>query len=189
MHGGLEKAFHKFPKAIQDAIKLVRQLGVQYLCVDALCIVQDSARSWKLNAYNMDLIYGNAIFTICAADGVDASTGLLAMDELAGTGSDDQLIAACTKDIKLMITRPPEMYIEASIWKTLERGRSKNDSFREDVLYSLVAESTSNVNQPECQRISTLTERALAGHLTSKMHHYRSFGNCLCDPFGCTCAL
>jgi hypothetical protein len=118
MHGGLEKVFHMFPKAVQDAIKLVRQLGVRYLWIDALCIIQDSARSWKLNAYNMDIIYGNAIFTICAADGLDASTGLLAMDELADTDKHDQLIAACTEDVKLMISRPPEMYIEASIWNT-----------------------------------------------------------------------
>jgi hypothetical protein len=115
-HGGLESVFHRFPKAVQDSIKLVRQLGVKYVWIDALCIIQDRARSWKLNAYNLDLIYGNAMFTICAADGPDASVGLLAMDEISGTGNKDQLIAACKRNVKLMISRPPETYIEASIW-------------------------------------------------------------------------
>jgi hypothetical protein len=118
MHGGLDRVFHSLPKVIQDAIDLVRRLGFQYLWIDALCIIQDSARSWKLNAYNMDLIYGNAVFTICAADGPGASTGLLAMDEYTGTGSKDQLIADCTEDVRLVVSRPPEMYIKSSKWNT-----------------------------------------------------------------------
>lgn len=112
-HGDLESVSHRFPKAVQDAIKLVRQLGVKYIWIDALCIIQVSARSWKLNAYNMDLIYGNAMFTICASDRPDASNGSLAMDEVSHCGNKDQLIAACTKDVKLMISRPPKTHIEA----------------------------------------------------------------------------
>lgn len=78
-HGGLQKFHGHLPRVIQDAIDLVRGLGIRYLWVDSLCIVQDSARSWNLNARVMDLIYGNAILTICAADGDDSSTGLKAM--------------------------------------------------------------------------------------------------------------
>lgn len=118
MHGGLDKVFHKLPKVIQDAIDLVRRLGFQYLWVDSLCIIQDSPRSWTLNAYKMDLIYGNAVFTICAADGSNASTGLEAMDKATGTGSGDQHIADCTEDVRLMVSRPPEMYIKSSKWNT-----------------------------------------------------------------------
>ena len=118
MHGGLDRVFHQLPKVIQDAIDLVRRLGIQFLWIDALCIIQDSARSWKLNAYNMDLIYGNAAFTICAADGPSATTGLRAMHEETGTGSKDQLIADCTDDVRLVVSRPPEMYIKSSRWNT-----------------------------------------------------------------------
>ncbi|KAF2821573.1 HET-domain-containing protein [Ophiobolus disseminans] len=118
MHGGLDRVIHELPKVIQDAIELVRRVGIQYLWIDALCIIQNSARSWKLNAYNMDLIYGNAIFTICAADGPSASTGLLAMHENTGTGTKDQLIADCTEDVRLVVSRPPEMYIQYSRWNT-----------------------------------------------------------------------
>jgi hypothetical protein len=66
----------------------------------------------------MDLIYGNAVFTICAADGSNASTGLEAMDKATGTGSGDQHIADCTEDVRLMVSRPPEMYIKSSKWNT-----------------------------------------------------------------------
>ncbi|KAF1836176.1 HET-domain-containing protein [Decorospora gaudefroyi] len=118
MHGGLDRVFHRLPKVIQDAIDLVRRLGIQYLWIDALCIIQDSARSWKLNAYNMDLIYGNAAFTICAADGPSATTGLRAMHEGTGIGSEDQLIADCADNVRLVVSRPPEMHIKSSRWNT-----------------------------------------------------------------------
>lgn len=57
-HGGLEKVSLKFPRVISDSIKLVRSLGERFLWVDSLCIVQDSASSWSLNASAMDLVYG-----------------------------------------------------------------------------------------------------------------------------------
>ncbi|KAH7397014.1 heterokaryon incompatibility protein-domain-containing protein [Phaeosphaeria sp. MPI-PUGE-AT-0046c] len=118
MHGGLDRVLRDLPKVVQDSIDLVRRLGMQYLWVDALCIVQDSARSWSLNAYNMDLIYGCAAFTICAADGSSASTGLLAMNENTGTGRKSQDIASCTPDIRLIVSRPPAMFIRSSKWNT-----------------------------------------------------------------------
>jgi hypothetical protein len=118
LHGGLDRVFHDLPKVIQDSIDLVRRIGLQYLWIDALCIVQDSEQSWNLNAYNMDLIYGNAAFTICAADGSDASTGLLAMNENIGVRSRDQHIADCADDVRLLVSRPPEMYIRSFQWNT-----------------------------------------------------------------------
>ena len=78
-HGGLERNLEELPRVFHDAFNLVRRLGVRYIWIDSLCIVQDSSRSWGLNSRAMDLIYGNAILTICAANGVDSSTGLRAM--------------------------------------------------------------------------------------------------------------
>ncbi|ROW15151.1 hypothetical protein VPNG_03029 [Cytospora leucostoma] len=75
--GGLAAAWAKLPRTIQDAILLVSRLGERYLWVDSLCIAQDNERAWENNAKAMHLIYGNAYFTICAADG-DAESGLRA---------------------------------------------------------------------------------------------------------------
>ncbi|KAK2024230.1 HET-domain-containing protein [Colletotrichum zoysiae] len=112
-HGGLEEVLQKLPTAIRDAVDLTRRLGFRYIWVDRLCIVQNSARSWKLNAYNMDLIYGNAALTICAADG-DAARGLCAMRP--ATRNTRQVRALVAPRLELMATRPPEMYIRASEW-------------------------------------------------------------------------
>ena len=77
---GIESVFSSLPRTIQDTIDLVRELGERYLWVDSICIVQDSTSSWKLNANSMDAIYGNAHFTICAADGDSPNAGLRGMD-------------------------------------------------------------------------------------------------------------
>ncbi|KAH6618813.1 heterokaryon incompatibility protein-domain-containing protein [Boeremia exigua] len=116
MHGGIEKVQQELPPVIRDAIDLVRRLGLRYIWIDALCITQDSPQSWKLNAYNMDAIYGNADLTICAADGDDAFTGLKAMRPSIGT--QHQAVTDCGGGVQLMLSRPPEISIKSSKWNT-----------------------------------------------------------------------
>lgn len=113
-HGGLENCLSKLPRALQDAINLVRCLGVRYIWIDSLCIVQDSKRSWNLNARAMDLIYGNALLTICAADGLDSSAGLRAMHTAEHAGHQDK--EHCAPGVRLMISRSPETGIKSSAW-------------------------------------------------------------------------
>ena len=115
-HGGLERNLDELPRVFHDAFNLVRCLGVRYIWIDSLCIVQDSSRSWGLNSRVMDLIYGNAILTICAADGVDSSTGLRAMHPKEHDAS--QISADCAPGVRLMVSRPPEIGIRASKWDT-----------------------------------------------------------------------
>jgi Heterokaryon incompatibility protein (HET) len=115
-HGGLDKFLPDLPPVIRDSIDLVRRLGMQYIWIDSLCIVQDSPRSWNLNARAMDLVYGNAKLTICAADGHDSSTGLKAMH--AKEYDVCQYKEECAPGVRLMVSRPPEMGIRASKWNT-----------------------------------------------------------------------
>ncbi|KAF2865545.1 heterokaryon incompatibility protein-domain-containing protein [Massariosphaeria phaeospora] len=115
MHGGLERFIPELPPVIRDAIDLTRRLNLKFIWIDALCIIQDSQDSWRLNAYNMDVIYGNAEVTICAADGDGADTGLKAARPSATRSPQ---IAECGEDLYLMLVRTPESYIKASTWNT-----------------------------------------------------------------------
>ncbi|KAL9132439.1 MAG: hypothetical protein Q9175_006387 [Cornicularia normoerica] len=115
-HGGLERNLKELPRVFHDAFNLVRCLGMRYIWIDSLCIVQDSSRSWGLNSRVMDLIYGNAVLTICAADGVDSSTSLRAMHPKEHDAS--QISADCAPGVRLMVSRPPEIGIRASKWNT-----------------------------------------------------------------------
>jgi hypothetical protein len=59
--------FSSMPKTFQDAVTISRNLGVKYLWIDSLCIVQDSEEDWNRESANMGQIYRNASITILAA--------------------------------------------------------------------------------------------------------------------------
>lgn len=130
LHGGLETAWEKLPRTIQDSILLVSRLGFRYLWIDSLCIVQDSNSSWQLNAQAMHLVYGHALFTICAADGHDCSSGLRAAQPiLRAVGTVPQVSSRNVDDprpicadvgdrLRLMVTRSLEAMVSDSEWDT-----------------------------------------------------------------------
>jgi heterokaryon incompatibility protein (HET) len=65
------------PKSMQDAIFVTRRFGIQYLWIDALCIIQDSREDWNAEARDMAKIYKNSLLTIsAAADNAEASQGI-----------------------------------------------------------------------------------------------------------------
>ncbi|KAL8718601.1 MAG: hypothetical protein Q9225_004286 [Loekoesia sp. 1 TL-2023] len=66
------------PQSIQDAIFTVRKLGLHYLWIDSLCIVQDSAEDKAREIERMDQIFRNANLTVSAANADDCSLGFLA---------------------------------------------------------------------------------------------------------------
>jgi hypothetical protein len=76
----------RLPRTIRDAIFLTRQLGIRYLWVDALCILQGSdetARAdWRRESSKMKEIYGNAFLTIVAAEHEDKDGGIFSVKNL-----------------------------------------------------------------------------------------------------------
>lgn len=64
----------ELPKTFKDAIRLTRKLGVQYLWIDSLCIIQNSEQDWIEEAANMGAVYRNCLVCI-AADGATDSNG------------------------------------------------------------------------------------------------------------------
>jgi hypothetical protein len=57
------------PKAFRDAIWLTRRLGVRYLWIDSICIIQkgDGGQDWKVEALNMARYYQHSLLTIAGA--------------------------------------------------------------------------------------------------------------------------
>jgi Heterokaryon incompatibility protein (HET) len=161
--GGLERCLNQLPQVVRDAIDLVRLLGFRYLWVDSLCIVQNSERSWKLNASVMDLIYSNAILTICAADGATSDTGLNAL--YSTPDAIDQRIAQCTPDVRLMVSHLAESGIRTSVWNS-RVGHFRNGSYLDAASSSRRAGCSSNAVLLQCQRISWQNQKVLDGRLT-----------------------
>lgn len=63
------------PKTFQDAVIITRALGVQYLWIDSLCIIQDSKEDWELESVRMGTIYASSYLTIAASASKDSTGG------------------------------------------------------------------------------------------------------------------
>ncbi|KAI1052364.1 hypothetical protein LB507_007510, partial [Fusarium sp. FIESC RH6] len=66
------------PKTFQDAFKVASWLGLDWLWIDSMCIVQDSQSDWKAEASMMDKVYMNAKVNISADKGQDSRSGCFA---------------------------------------------------------------------------------------------------------------
>ena len=60
----------------QDAIRTTLALGIAYLWIDALCIVQDDPFDWAAEARKMDSIYSNSTLTLRANESSTSAGGL-----------------------------------------------------------------------------------------------------------------
>jgi hypothetical protein len=65
------------PQSIQDAIFTTRKLGLRFLWVDSLCIIQDSMADKDSQMAQMGDVYGNAYLTISAASASSCHDGFL----------------------------------------------------------------------------------------------------------------
>ncbi|KAH6970202.1 heterokaryon incompatibility protein-domain-containing protein [Fusarium avenaceum] len=63
------------PQTLQEAILACIGLGIQYIWIDCLCIIQDSDRDedWKKEAATMGSIYENAALNLCMAGSARSS--------------------------------------------------------------------------------------------------------------------
>ncbi|KAI0378548.1 HET-domain-containing protein [Hypomontagnella monticulosa] len=70
------------PQNFKDAIQVTRALGLRYLWIDALCIIQDSAGDWKREAGRMFSVYAGAAVTISVLDVAASTLGFLKPDRV-----------------------------------------------------------------------------------------------------------
>lgn len=63
-------------KNFKDALRICRELGVQYLWIDCLCIIQNSEDDWAAESSKMTSIYSNAFVTISALASGGSSSGI-----------------------------------------------------------------------------------------------------------------
>ncbi|KAI0876603.1 heterokaryon incompatibility protein-domain-containing protein [Hypoxylon argillaceum] len=69
-------AWHDLSQTFRDAILVTRALGVPYIWIDSLCIVQDDKIDWATESANMASIYSNGYLTIAATFSANGHGGL-----------------------------------------------------------------------------------------------------------------
>ncbi|KAH8672209.1 heterokaryon incompatibility protein-domain-containing protein [Ilyonectria robusta] len=75
----LSDAIHldTLPRTYRDAISITRALGIRYIWIDSLCIIQDDTDDWERESANMASIYRNAYLNIAATSALDSDGGCM----------------------------------------------------------------------------------------------------------------
>ena len=63
-------------QTFSDAVVLTRRLGIEYIWIDSLCIIQDDTEDWARESARMCEVYRNTTLTISADGASDGSKGL-----------------------------------------------------------------------------------------------------------------
>ncbi|KAH8896330.1 HET-domain-containing protein, partial [Thozetella sp. PMI_491] len=64
------------PKTFREAITITRELGLEFLWIDSLCILQDSKEDWEKESAKMSSVYGNAFLTLSASASEGCEQGI-----------------------------------------------------------------------------------------------------------------
>ncbi|KAK1625229.1 heterokaryon incompatibility protein-domain-containing protein [Colletotrichum phormii] len=108
------------PQLYQDTVEATRRLGVRYLWIDSLCIIQrgDKFADWRKESTDMNKIYSGSFVNISATDAPDANHSLF-----HGSNPD----AFCSQTIDL-----PVDYKDTRAWVLQERLLSPRCQQKED---------------------------------------------------------
>ncbi|KAI1504541.1 HET-domain-containing protein [Biscogniauxia marginata] len=87
--GALKKGIEgsSLPDNFRHAIQVCRRLGVNYIWIDSLCILQDSAPDWQRESATMLQVYRHALCTLAATKAPDPYAGLFTDRNPANIGS------------------------------------------------------------------------------------------------------
>jgi hypothetical protein len=75
------EAFHQnlptleLPRTFREALETTRQLGIKYVWIDALCIIQDDKLDWAKEVARMHDVYASSFLTIQASEARSPSEG------------------------------------------------------------------------------------------------------------------
>jgi hypothetical protein len=113
-------AIDQLPRTFQDAFKITHALGIPYLWIDSLCIIQDDPEDWANEAMGMARVYSGANLVLSADSACSDDEGFLQQrivrdSILLPTKADDDLIRS-TKPLQLALMpawrRPTKSYAE-----------------------------------------------------------------------------
>lgn len=90
------------PPTFKDAIQAVRQLGLQYIWIDALCIVQEP-QDWAIEAGHMHSVYSGAFISLAASDAHSVYQGFLQRPHLYNGGFYSRVISSSLCEIRRFI--------------------------------------------------------------------------------------
>ena len=114
--GALDRNHITLPTTISDAMNLVSRLGIRYLWVDSLCLVQDNSVDVREGLKAMGRIYEHASLTIVAASGDNANAGLPGVR--SGSRKRQDILREVQPGIHLGMFLSPDHLLKRSVYET-----------------------------------------------------------------------
>jgi Heterokaryon incompatibility protein (HET) len=116
---GLDSELIRLPRTIVDAILVTKQLGIDYIWIDALCIEQDCEVDKAAVIADMGAIYSNSILTIVASTNSDPSAGLPGVSTTPRTQVQiHEVVQGLHLAVAFHDHRQPLHDIENSVWNS-----------------------------------------------------------------------
>jgi hypothetical protein len=79
------------PSSVRDAISVCRRLGIQFLWIDCLCIIQGDDGDWYRECKNMSKIFENSHLTISALRAKNSRDGIFHERQISPVGNSSQM--------------------------------------------------------------------------------------------------
>ncbi|KAI0147148.1 heterokaryon incompatibility protein-domain-containing protein [Xylariaceae sp. FL1272] len=133
------------PSTLRDSIWIARKMNIQYIWIDALCIVQDDPDDWVRESAKMSGIYLGSILTIAVASSLSVDSGCFNTESQATVRTPEFKEGWVTIENTLDNGSRSRLYISK-----FEENWDNLDMYQEQVL-----------NGPLAKRAWTLQEQAL----------------------------
>jgi hypothetical protein len=65
----------QLPRTFADAVEITRRLGIDYIWIDSLCIIQDDEDDWQREVALMEHVYGGSYLNIAASSATSVHGG------------------------------------------------------------------------------------------------------------------
>jgi hypothetical protein len=77
--------YKDLPKTFQDTVEFAQGMGIRFVWIDSLCIIQGDSRDWHSEAAKMGDVYWNAALVVAASGAKNSSEGLFISERQPST--------------------------------------------------------------------------------------------------------
>lgn len=154
------------PPLFRDIIECARALGLQYIWIDRLCIIQEDDADFKTQAPKMDEIYGNATLTIAAASASSEMDHIMVERDKTWSSSNISLTVNGIGALKLQCRRRSHPLGKEDTGGDYGKVSTRAWIWQERLLSERTIFFTSSALKFECQRHSVWEgfDQGVSGH-------------------------
>jgi hypothetical protein len=123
--------FNELPKTFKNAVTVAREIKVQYLWIDSLCIIQDkNSEDWETESQKMEQVFSSAYCTIAATSAKNSHEGFFTIPKKKAVtipdGENSQfVVCACTADKSFKQAVDDDGLLNTRGWVLQERALSR----------------------------------------------------------------